>query len=163
MCCRGHEAASLCQMHLAGADSAAVLKCCRRRLAIVPFRSNYCPVDCMGAGSSLAASAALPLRPSMQGVIGSCGMQGVPEERVSAEVATVLRRTALPPEMAGRPAGQYSGGSKRKLALGIALVGGSSTILLDEPSSGMVRHNLDASLLQPSSGSPACTIYDVRR
>ncbi len=66
-------------------------------------------------------------------------LQGVPEERVSAEIATVLQRTALPLEMAGRPAGQYSGGSKRKLALGIALVGGSSTILLDEPSSGMVR------------------------
>ena len=54
------------------------------------------------------------------------------------EVAEVLRATALPAEMAGRPAGQYSGGSKRKLALGIALVGGSRTILLDEPSSGMV-------------------------
>ena len=65
--------------------------------------------------------------------------QGVPEERVSAEVAAVLQRTALPLEMAARPAGQYSGGNKRKLALGIALVGGSSTILLDEPSSGMVR------------------------
>ena len=75
-------------------------------------------------------------------------MQGVPEERVSAEVATVLRRTALPPEMAGRPAGQYSGGSKRKLALGIALVGGSSTILLDEPSSGMVRCRLHTSVSQ---------------
>ncbi len=74
--------------------------------------------------------------------MGSCGTQGVPEERVSAEVATVLKRTALPLEMARRPAGQYSGGSKRKLALGIALVGGSSTILLDEPSSGMVRHHL---------------------
>ena len=69
----------------------------------------------------------------------ACHTQGVPEGRVSAEVATVLRRTSLPLEMADRPAGQYSGGSKRKLALGLALVGGSSTILLDEPSSGMVR------------------------
>ena len=66
-------------------------------------------------------------------------MQGVPEERLCGEVAAVLQQTALPLEMAARPAGQYSGGSKRKLALGIALVGGSSTILLDEPSSGMVR------------------------
>ena len=73
-------------------------------------------------------------------------MQGVPEEHISAEVATVLQRTALPPEMAGRPAGQYSGGSKRKLALGIALVGGSFTILLDEPSSGMVRRVPHASV-----------------
>ena len=73
-------------------------------------------------------------------------MQGVPEERVSAKVATVLQRTALPREMAARPAGQYSGGSKRKLALGIALVGGSSTILLDEPSSGMVHRVPHASV-----------------
>ena len=65
-------------------------------------------------------------------------MKGVPEERLRTEITTVLRRTALPLEMAERPAGQYSGGSKRKLALGIALVGGSRTILLDEPSSGMV-------------------------
>ena len=96
-------------------------------------------------------------------------MQGVPEERVSAEVATVLRRTALPREMAGRPAGQYSGGSKRKLALGIALVGGSSTILLDEPSSGMVRRRLHASVPQDATQQPgmlgpqdAQTIPDVK-
>ena len=93
----------------------------------------------------------------------SGGMQGVPEERVSAEVATVLQRTALPPEMAGRPAGQYSGGSKRKLALGIALVGGSSTILLDEPSSGMVRRRLHASVLQLPHSSQACMVCKMRR
>ncbi|EIE27381.1 P-loop containing nucleoside triphosphate hydrolase protein [Coccomyxa subellipsoidea C-169] len=39
--------------------------------------------------------------------------------------------------MAARPAGEYSGGSRRKLALGIALVGGVDAVLLDEPSSGM--------------------------
>ena len=89
-------------------------------------------------------------------------MQGVPEERVSAEAATVLRRTALPPEMAARPAGQYSGGSKRKLALGIALVGGSSTILLDEPSSGMVRRRLLASALRLPPSSQACLVRKLR-
>ena len=73
-----------------------------------------------------------------QGCKMSCALQGVPEERLRVEIATALQRTALPLEMAERPAGQYSGGSKRKLALGIALVGGSRTILLDEPSSGMV-------------------------
>ena len=54
-------------------------------------------------------------------------------------VAEVLRRVTIPQEMTFRPAGQYSGGNKRKLALGIALVGGVEAVLLDEPSSGMVR------------------------
>lgn len=62
----------------------------------------------------------------------------MPEAEVAGEVARVLARVALPAEMAGRAAGEYSGGSRRKLALGIALVGGTDAVLLDEPSSGMV-------------------------
>lgn len=68
-------------------------------------------------------------------------LQGVAEADVAAEVARVLARVALPAEMAVRAAGQYSGGSRRKLALGIALVGGVDAVLLDEPSSGMVSLN----------------------
>ena len=64
--------------------------------------------------------------------------QGVPRQQVGAAVAEVVARVSLASEMAGRPAGQLSGGNKRKLALGIALVGGTSALLLDEPSSGMV-------------------------
>ncbi len=72
-------------------------------------------------------------------VLHSCPvLQGVEEAEVAAEVERVLARVALPAEMAARAAGQYSGGSRRKLALGIALVGGVDAILLDEPSSGMV-------------------------
>ena len=65
--------------------------------------------------------------------------QGVEEGDVAGEVARVLAAVALPAEMAARGAGQYSGGSRRKLALGIALVGGVDAVLLDEPSSGMVE------------------------
>lgn len=65
-------------------------------------------------------------------------MQGVPAQQVSTAVAEVIARVSLPHEMAARPAGQLSGGNKRKLALGIALVGGTTALLLDEPSSGMV-------------------------
>lgn len=64
---------------------------------------------------------------------------------MAGEVDRVLKRVALPAEMAHRPAGQYSGGSKRKLALGIALVGGVDAVLLDEPSSGMVSSHLHTS------------------
>ena len=63
----------------------------------------------------------------------------MPEAEVGPEVAAVLARVGLPPEMAARAAGQYSGGSRRKLSLGVALVGGVDAVLLDEPSSGMVR------------------------
>ena len=49
----------------------------------------------------------------------------------------MARRVALPAEMARRPAGQYSGGNKRKLALAIALVGEPAALLLDEPSAGV--------------------------
>ncbi len=66
---------------------------------------------------------------------------------MAAEVARVLTRVALPAEMAARPAGEYSGGSRRKLALGIALVGGVDAVLLDEPSSGMVSHHKPGNFL----------------
>ena len=65
-------------------------------------------------------------------------VQGVPSAGVPAAVAEVVARVALPAEMAARPCGQLSGGNKRKLSLGIALVGGTGALLLDEPSSGMV-------------------------
>lgn len=61
---------------------------------------------------------------------------------MAGEVARVLAAVALPAETAARVAGQYSGGSRRKLALGIALVGGVDAVLLDEPSSGMVSPEL---------------------
>jgi len=40
-------------------------------------------------------------------------------------------------KFADKPCGTYSGGNKRKLCVGIALVGSPQLVLLDEPSSGM--------------------------
>jgi ABC-type multidrug transport system ATPase subunit len=40
-------------------------------------------------------------------------------------------------EQRGKPVKTLSGGNKRKLSLGCALVGDSSIIFLDEPTSGM--------------------------
>lgn len=68
----------------------------------------------------------------------ACHVQGVPGKQVGPAVAEVIARVSLPVEMSDRASGQLSGGNKRKLALGIALVGGTSALLLDEPSSGMV-------------------------
>ena len=50
--------------------------------------------------------------------------QGVSQDMVDEAVEEVLRRVTIPDEMTRRPSGQYSGGNKRKLALGMALVGG---------------------------------------
>ncbi|KAL1503435.1 hypothetical protein AB1Y20_011923 [Prymnesium parvum] len=60
----------------------------------------------------------------------------VPRELIDAEVDGLLADLDLL-KFADKPAGQYSGGNKRKLCVGIALVGGPQLVLLDEPSSGM--------------------------
>lgn len=60
--------------------------------------------------------------------------RGVPD--VAANVDAVLAATGLA-RFAGRLAHALSGGNKRKLSLGIALMGNPAVLLLDEPSSGM--------------------------
>lgn len=60
--------------------------------------------------------------------------RGVPD--VAANVAAVLDATGLG-RFADRLAHKLSGGNKRKLSLGIALMGNPAVLLLDEPSSGM--------------------------
>ncbi|CAI6101462.1 unnamed protein product [Clonostachys chloroleuca] len=51
-------------------------------------------------------------------------------------ISTLLRSLGLS-EFSNRIAAKLSGGNKRKLSLGIALMGNPSVLLLDEPSSGM--------------------------
>ena len=53
--------------------------------------------------------------------------------------AAARRRTPLNlgPLANNRPAGTYSGGTKRKLSLAIALIGFPPVLFLDEPSCGM--------------------------
>lgn len=60
--------------------------------------------------------------------------RGVPD--VKANVEAVLTSTGLR-RFADRLAHKLSGGNKRKLSLGIALMGNPAVLLLDEPSSGM--------------------------
>ncbi|KAK3114148.1 hypothetical protein LTR53_007825 [Teratosphaeriaceae sp. CCFEE 6253] len=60
--------------------------------------------------------------------------RGVPD--VEHNVAQVVHAVGLEP-FKSRMAGKLSGGNKRKLSLGIALIGNPSVVLLDEPSSGM--------------------------
>ncbi|KAF2876146.1 nod factor export ATP-binding protein I [Massariosphaeria phaeospora] len=60
--------------------------------------------------------------------------RGVPDPQSSVEA--LLKATGLT-RFSSRLASKLSGGNKRKLSLGIALMGNPSVLLLDEPSSGM--------------------------
>lgn len=60
--------------------------------------------------------------------------RGVPD--VEHNVEQVVHAVGLS-QFKHRMAGKLSGGNKRKLSLGIALIGNPSVLLLDEPSSGM--------------------------
>lgn len=61
-------------------------------------------------------------------------IRGIPD--VEHNVQSVLRAVGLE-AFATRMADALSGGNKRKLSLGIALMGNPSVVLLDEPSSGL--------------------------
>lgn len=54
----------------------------------------------------------------------------------SAAVDRMIRNVGLQP-FADRLGDKLSGGNKRKLSLAIALIGGPSVLLLDEPSTGL--------------------------
>ncbi|KAF1935977.1 P-loop containing nucleoside triphosphate hydrolase protein [Clathrospora elynae] len=60
--------------------------------------------------------------------------RGVPDPKTSVDA--ILQATSLS-RFYDRLASKLSGGNKRKLSLGIALMGNPSVLLLDEPSSGM--------------------------
>lgn len=61
-------------------------------------------------------------------------VRGVAE--IEHNVEAVIRAVGLQ-AFSGRMAAKLSGGNKRKLSLGIALIGNPTVLLLDEPSSGM--------------------------
>ena len=59
-----------------------------------------------------------------------CNIKGVPENRIEADVSETVVKCALGNE-AGKLSKNLSGGNKRKLCLGNALVGGSKIVFLD--------------------------------
>ncbi|XP_070580684.1 cholesterol transporter ABCA5-like isoform X2 [Ptychodera flava] len=64
------------------------------------------------------------------------GLKGIPDEDMEAEVEKVLHDIDLH-KSAMTPAEKLSGGQKRKLCVGMALIGDPKVLFLDEPSSGM--------------------------
>ncbi|KPI88774.1 ATP-binding cassette protein subfamily A member 10 putative ABC transporter putative (ABCA10) [Leptomonas seymouri] len=63
-------------------------------------------------------------------------LRGIREEHLTEEVPMLLRELGLYP-FRRQAAGSLSGGNKRRLSLAIALVGHTTSVLLDEPTSGM--------------------------
>uniref|UniRef100_A0A8C5R778 ATP binding cassette subfamily A member 3 n=1 Tax=Leptobrachium leishanense TaxID=445787 RepID=A0A8C5R778_9ANUR len=63
-------------------------------------------------------------------------LRGVPEHYIASCVDNMLRGLLLE-AYANKLVRTYSGGNKRKLSAGIALIGGPAVIFMDEPSTGM--------------------------
>eukprot|EP01006_Ploeotia_vitrea_P052559 TRINITY_DN67703_c4_g2_i1.p1 TRINITY_DN67703_c4_g2~~TRINITY_DN67703_c4_g2_i1.p1 ORF type:complete len:1464 (-),score=796.75 TRINITY_DN67703_c4_g2_i1:108-4172(-) len=63
-------------------------------------------------------------------------LKGVAERDVGSFAQDMIELIGLS-EYADRPCGGYSGGNKRKLSVGVALIGDPSVVFLDEPSTGM--------------------------
>ncbi|CEO96658.1 hypothetical protein PBRA_005262 [Plasmodiophora brassicae] len=67
-------------------------------------------------------------------------LKGVKQEVLDAAVQQLVNDLGLG-EFADRIASSYSGGNKRKLSMGIALIGANRILLLDEPSTGLDPHS----------------------
>ena len=63
-------------------------------------------------------------------------IRGMPEDKIAGEVKAILGDIDLA-EKADELAGSLSGGQKRKLSVGIALIGDPKIIFLDEPTAGV--------------------------
>ncbi len=67
-------------------------------------------------------------------------VKGVPSKDVEAEAESMLSAVGLT-EKRNEYSKTLSGGQKRKLSVAMAFIGGSTTIFLDEPTSGMDPHS----------------------
>ncbi|KAI9544411.1 hypothetical protein NQZ68_001284 [Dissostichus eleginoides] len=67
-------------------------------------------------------------------------LRGVPECEIRRVTEWGIQKLGLT-EYAGRCAGTYSGGNKRKLSTAIAMIGCPALVLLDEPTTGMDPHS----------------------
>ncbi|XP_047311317.1 ABC transporter A family member 1 [Impatiens glandulifera] len=68
-------------------------------------------------------------------------LKGVKEEMVESSVIAMIEEVGLADKV-NTHVGALSGGMKRKLSLGIALIGDSKVIVLDEPTSGMDPYSM---------------------
>ena len=64
-------------------------------------------------------------------------IKGVKEAQLRPYVQAMIDRLGLQEGIEDRPCKGYSGGNKRKLSVGLALIGNPPIVFLDEPSTGM--------------------------
>jgi len=64
-------------------------------------------------------------------------LKGVPEAHLAQEVNGIMDALGFEEADKDKRADQYSGGMKRKLSLGIAMIGASDVLFLDEPSAAV--------------------------
>lgn len=92
-------------------------------------------------------------------------LKGVPEADLGVTVATLLARLGLDDTDAKKPADKYSGGMKRKLSLGMALIGASPLLFLDEPSAavdaGAKRHLWSVIRKRPAGQTVVLTTHSM--
>ena len=65
-------------------------------------------------------------------------LRGIPAADIPQAIVQLLQDVGLT-EKVHTPAGELSGGQKRKLSLCLALIGNVNTVILDEPTSGKYR------------------------
>ena len=63
-------------------------------------------------------------------------LKGLVGDELELQIKMLLKALSLKP-FENRRAGTYSGGNKRKLSVGIAMIGNPPVVFLDEPSTGM--------------------------
>lgn len=61
-------------------------------------------------------------------------IKGMDEDKISDDVSNIVKEIGLTEKVNWKTC-QLSGGQKRKLSVGIALIGGSKVVFLDEPTS----------------------------
>ena len=89
---------------------------------------GYCPQFDTTLVMSLSARANLALW---------CRVHGLAPATIPRHIDAVARAVALPPELLNRTVSNLSGGSKRKLAVAVALLARPALTVLDEPTTGL--------------------------
>lgn len=92
-------------------------------------------------------------------------LKGVPAATLTAKVSAILYRLGFENADADKPAGQYSGGMKRKLSLAIALIAQPPLLFLDEPSAAVdaaaKRHLWKVIKMRSASQSVVLTTHSM--